>query len=131
MDKLDGASLKDLFSGLTEKKKYEISFDLGPVKNGILLQKGDELNDLVDEWKQKISKQLNIQVDEVILVNPKNKNGLCSLDFVPNQVNISYQKLKNFNEIKNIEEKSLIEECQLNTDIFDPNHNNQDGGWGI
>ena len=47
MDKLDGASLQYLFSGLTEKKKYEISFDLGPVKNGILLQKGDELD---DEW---------------------------------------------------------------------------------
>ena len=131
MDKLDGASLQYLFSGLTEKKKYEISFDLGPVKNGILLQKGDKLNEFVDEWKQKISKQLNLQVDEVILVNPKNKNGLCSLDFVPNQVNIAYQKLKDFNEIKNIEEKSLIEECQLNIDIFDPKHNNQDGGWGI
>ena len=131
MDKLDGASLQYLFSGLTEKKKYEISFDLGPAKNGILLQKGEELDDFVDEWKQKISKQLNIEKDEVILVNPKNNNGLCSLDFVPNQINISYQKLNNFNEIKNIKEKSLIEECQLNTDIFDPEHNNQDGGWGI
>ena len=131
-DKLDGASLQYLFSGLTEKKKYEIYFELGPEKNNVLLQKGNELNDFIEEWKQKISSKLNINKNNVFLVNPKEKNGLCSLDFVSYEGdNVSYHQLKNFKEIKDIEEKYLIEGCQLNVDIFDPFHNNKDGGWGI
>ena len=53
-NKLDGASLQYLFNGFTEKKKYEIHFDLEPKKNNILLQKGDELNVFIEEWKTKI-----------------------------------------------------------------------------
>ena len=131
MDKADGATLQYLFNGFTEKKKYEIQFDLGTEKNSILLQKGDELNYFIEEWKSKISKTLNLNLNEVFLVNPKDKNGLVSLDFVSNEINIPYNQLKNYKEIKNIEEKSLIEGCQLNTDIFDSIGNNQDGGWGI
>ena len=58
---------------------------------------------------------------------------MCSLDLFQNKsdVNINIKKLKSFDEIKNIEEKPLIEACQLNLDIFDPAGDNQDGGWGI
>ena len=38
-NKLDGASLQYLFNGFTEKKKYEIQFNLNKDKNEILLQK--------------------------------------------------------------------------------------------
>ena len=41
------------------------------------------------------------------------------------------KKLSDFNEIRYIHEKSFIEACQLNYNIFDPYYNNQDGGWGI
>ena len=126
---LDGASLQYLFNGFTEKKKYEIHFKLEPEKNNILLQKGDDLTNFIDEWKTKISNHLNIDKTEIFLVNPKDKKGLC-LDLVTNEGSLQYKKLKQFKEIKNIEEKSLIEGCQLNIDIFDPAHNNQDPGWG-
>ena len=126
---LDGASLQYLFNGFTEKKKYEIHFKLEQEKNNILLQKGDELNNFIDEWKTKISNHLKIDKKEIFLVNPKDKEGLC-LDLVTDEGFLQYKKLKHFHEIKKIEEKSLIEGCQLNIDIFDPAHNNQDPGWG-
>ena len=126
---IDGVSLQYLFNGFTEKKKYEIQFNLGKKKDDILLQKGDELNDFIEEWKKKISNQLNIDKNEIFLVNPKDKLGLC-LDMVTNEANVEYNKLKkNFKEIKNIEEKSLIEGCQLNTEIFEPKFNNKNQGW--
>ena len=53
MNNLDGASLQYLFNGFTEKKKYEINFDLEPEKKAILLQKGEDLSNFIDEWKQK------------------------------------------------------------------------------
>ena len=126
---LDGASLQYLFNGFTEKKKYVLQFNLEK-KNDILLKKGDELTDFIEEWKQKISNQLNIDKNEIFLVNPKDKQGLC-LDMVSNEANIEYNKLKNFKEIKDIEEKSLIEGCQLSTEIFEPKFNSQDPKWGI
>ena len=95
------------------------------------MKKGDELNNFINKWKLKIANQININVNDVFLVNPKEKNGLFSLDFRSNESNISYNKLKNFHEIKNVKEKCLIEGCQLNSDIFDPDGNNEDGGWGI
>ena len=133
MDKMDGVSLQYLFSGLTEKKKLELVFDLGNKTNKKLLQKGKELKNFISEWKIKLSQKLNTELNDIILVNPKEKNGLCSLDLLHNKsnVNSTINKIKSFNEIKNIEEKPLIEACQLVMDIFDSAGNNQDGGWAI
>ena len=133
IEKLDGASLQYLFSGLTEKKKLELSFDLGDNKTKKLLQKGKELQNFISELKVKFSQLLNTDANDIILVNPKEKKGLCSLDFLlnKNNSNIVINKLKNISQIKNIEEKPLIEACQLNIDIFDSEGNNQDGGWAI
>ena len=126
---LDGATLQYLFNGFTEKKKYVLQFDLEKEKNDVLLQKGDELTNFIEEWKQKISERLSIDIKELFLVNPKNKEGLC-LDMVSNEAKIEYNKLRDFKEIKNVEEKSLIEGCQLSTDIFEPRFNNKDPNWG-
>ena len=128
-NKIDGANLQYLFNGFTEKKKYEIKFGLEKNKINILLQKGNELNNFIDEWKTKISNILKIDQDKLYLVNPKYNSGFC-LDLITNEGKIHYNKLKNFNEIKDINEKPLIEGCQLNADIFDPAHNNQDPNWG-
>ena len=128
-NKIDGANLQYLFNGFTEKKKYEVKFGLEKNKTNILLQKGNELNNFIDEWKTKISNKLKIDQDKLYLVNPKYNSGFC-LDLIINEGIIHFNKLKKFNEIKDINEKPLIEGCQLNADIFDPDHNNQDPNWG-
>ena len=98
---LEGATLQYLFNGFTEKKKYELQFNLEKEKNDVLLQKGDELTKFIEEWKHKISERLNIDIKELFLVNPKDKQGLC-LDMVWNEAKIEYNKLKDFTEIKNV-----------------------------
>ena len=126
---INNAFLQYLFNGFTEKKKYEIEFELENAEKTILLKKGEELNNFIDKWKTKISNHLKIDKSEIFLVNPKDNNGFF-LDLVTNEGSINYNKIKNFNEIKNIEEKALLEGFQLNTDIFEPCFNNHDPGWG-
>ena len=47
--KIDGATLQYLFNGLSEKKKYEVKFGLDNNKTNILLKKGEELNNFIDD----------------------------------------------------------------------------------
>ena len=133
-DKLCEASLQYLFCGLFIKKKIEINFNLEPGKVDLLNKKEDELSGFIEEWKNKISNQLNINVKELSLINPKKKSdNSFSLDLISDDDTIFgyIKKLYDFDEINYIHEKSLIEACQLNNNIFDPNYNNEDGSWGI
>ena len=130
---LSGASLQYLFGGLTEKKKFKLFLNLDNNDNNKFIEKEDELNELIDNFKNKFSEKLKIKKDDILLVNPKYNNGQCTLDLIPgdNSNLTTINKLKEYKEIKEIEEKPLIEGCQLNSDIFDPEGNNQDGGWAL
>ena len=68
------------------------------------------------------------------MINPKDKNHLCSLDLISNEINNNnvveiINKLKDFDEIKNLNQKPFLEGCQLSTIIFDPKWNNLLGEW--
>ena len=133
-DKLSEASLQYLFCGLFVKKKIEINFNLEQGQVDLLNKREDELSDFIEEWKNKISNQLNINKKELSLINPmKKSDNSFSLDLISDDDTIFgyIKKLYDFDEINYIHEKSLIEACQLNNNIFDPNYNNEDGGWGI
>ena len=133
-DKLSDACLQYLFCGLTEKKKFEINFKLEPRKIDKLNKKKEELSEFIEEWRKKISNKINIDKKDISLINPKKKGiDSFSLDLVLNDDSIIQNKnkiLSNFNEIIDIEEKSFIESCQLNNNIFDQQFDNQDGFWG-
>ena len=130
---LNGASLQYLFGGLTEKKKFKLLLNLDKNDSNKFIEKEDEFNELIDNYKNKFSIKLKIKKDDILLVNPKYNNGQCTLDLIPgDNSNLTViNQLKEYKEVKEIEEKPLIEGCQLNSDIFDPAGNNQDGGWGI
>ena len=87
----------------------------------------------IDKLKTKFSTKLSINKEDILLVNPKYNKGQCTLDFVSedNHISKTINKLKEYPEIKEVELKPLIEGCQLNSNIFDPSGDNQDGGWGI
>jgi len=132
-NELDGASLQYLFGGLTEKKKYKLHLNLDKKDNNKFIEKEDELKELIDNLRIKFSEKLKIKEDDILLVNPNYNKGQSTLDLIPedNSIFKTINKLKEYKEIKEIEEKPLIEGCQLNSDLFDPAGNNQDGGWGI
>jgi len=87
----------------------------------------------MDLWKTNFSIKWKTNKNDILLVNPKYNNGYCCLDLVSEDISIksTINKLKEYNYIQEIQEKPLIEGCQLNSDIFDPAWNSQDGGWGI
>ena len=133
-DKLSDACLQYLFCGLLDKKKFEINFKLKPRKIDKLNKKEEELSEFIEEWRNKISNKINIDKKSISLINPKRKGkDSFSLDLVSNYDSIIQNEnkiLSNFNEINYIQEKSFIESCQLNNNIFDRKYNNQDGFWG-
>ena len=133
-DKLSDACLQYLFCGLLDKKKFEINFKLKPRKIDKLNKKEEELSEFIEEWRNKISNKINIDKKSISLINPKRKGkDSFSLDLVSNDDSIIQNEnkiLSNFNEINYIQEKSFIESCQLNNNIFDRKFNNQDGFWG-
>ena len=133
-EKLSDACLQYLFCGLFDKKKIEINFKLESNIIEILNKKEKDLSNFIDEWKEKIANKLNIKKEEISLINPKKKqDGTFSLDLVSNDDSIfkvDINNIFNFNEINYIQEKSFIESCQLNNNIFEPRYNNQDGFWG-
>ena len=97
-------------------------------------KKEDELYEFIEEWKRKISNQIKIEKKMISLINPKKKGmDSFSLDLISDDDSIfkDIKKLSDFNEINFIHEKSLIEACQLNNNLFDPNYNNEDGCWGL
>ena len=51
--------LQYLFNGFTEKKKYEIEFELENAEKTILLKKGEELNNFIDKIHGKQKFQIN------------------------------------------------------------------------
>ena len=128
-----GASLQYLFAGLTEKKKYKIKLNLNKNDNDIFIKKEDELNNLIDNFKNKFSYALNTNKNDILLINPKYENGQSSFDLFSEDNNIykNINNLKLLNEVTDIKESPLIEGCQLNSGIFDPKLNNKDGGWAI
>ena len=133
MNKLDGASLQYLFGGLTEKNKFKIFLNLDENNKNKFKEKKDDLTELMDLLKTNFSIKLKTNKNDILLVNPKYNNGYCCVDLVSEDISIksTINKLKEYNYIQEIQEKPLIEGCQLNSDIFDPAWNNQDGGWGI
>ena len=126
-------SLKYIFTGLSEKNKYKIYFNIDNNRKDKLLEKGKELINFIDSWKTIISNELKLNKKDIFLVNPQNSNEEFSLDLISNEKN----NIKNINlleknvDIKKIEEKCFIEGCQLSPDIFNHKYDNQDGGWGI
>jgi len=131
--KLDGTSLQYFFCGLTEKKKFKILMDLDQNKSKKFKEKTDELIKTINTLKIYFSIKLKINKNDIFLVNPNYNNGYCTLDLVSEEPSIesTINNLKEFNYIKEIQKKPLIEGCQLNSDIFDPIWDNQDGGWAI
>ena len=125
-------SLLALFS-LGNKKKYELHFNIEKIKKYIILNKPKEKNKFLKEWKAKISKELKIDENKIILEDVH--SGCLSAYFATFGLSVEEeQKLINnlgqINEIIKINEMPVIEYLELNPNILDQ-FGNRFKDWGI
>ena len=133
--------LEFIMSGMIEKKKFNLHFDLGEKTNNELLNNKDKQNEFNKKIAKKISLAYNIPEDEIILTNPQKGSYEIQLIFQSeefNDINLNInslkQKFKNdkdFKEISNlkdIQKKLIMEGCKLSPNMLDSN-GNRISGW--
>ena len=126
------ASIQTLFS-FGNQKKYELHFDFGEDNNKKILNDPEEKEKFLNDWKIKISQKLNIGEDDLILTNIHKGSvavHLVIINSTPTQEKKAVVCLKEFDEIKKINEKPMIEILQISPDILDK-RGNRFKHWGI
>ena len=126
-DRIDLASIQFIFSGLINKKKYKIGFSekIGVEIYTCVINELTERKKFIEEWKTKISKNIKVNKDLIILTNPRTINNRLYMDlaFNPKLGSINEQTLRN--TLKKIDiikviKRPLLEGCRLSANIFDP-----------
>ena len=130
-DRIDLAAIQFIFSGLISKKKFKILFNF--TENEIICFKFnvEYKKELIDDWKDKISKKLKVNKKLLILTNLREEENKYYMDlaFNPEVSNINTtdengikQKLVE-GKIQDVKMIPLLEGCRLSSNIFDPNYN--------
>ena len=126
------ASIQTLFS-LGNQIKYELHFDFGEDTNRKILNNPEAKEKFLKDWKIKIAQKLNINDDDLILTNVHRGSvavHLVIINSTPTQEKKAIICLKEYNEIKKINEKPMIDILQISPDILDK-RGNRYKGWGI
>ena len=123
-DRIDLSAIQFIFSGLINKKKYKLKFNVNEYH--IICITGDISfkKKFIDKWKGIIATKLNINKGLIILTNPRQENGKLFLDLAFNpkvnflKENFVKQKLLH-DEIIDCKMIPLLEACRLSPNIFD------------
>ena len=130
-------SLQFLINGMSDKTKYDLHFDFGEEKNEQLLNDENERKLFHDKLRKKLSKDYNINEEDIIISFPRKGSYQVSiifksLDFKLNKEEL-LQKFQNENDelgkLKDIEEGIILGGCKLKNSMLDYRGNNKDGGW--
>ena len=108
-------------------------FDFGEDTNRKILNNPEEKEKFLKDWKIKIAQKLNINDDDLILTNVHRGSvavHLVIINSTPTQEKKAIICLKEYNEIKKINEKPMIDILQISPDILDK-RGNRYKGWGI
>ena len=127
-DRIDLASIQLIFSGLINKKKFKLFFN---VSEDVIITFKVDLDykkKFIDNWKNTISNRLNINKNLIILTNSRKEGQYLCMDLAFNpevdmrNENFIKQKLVQ-GEIINCQMIPLLEGCRLSPGIFDSNFN--------
>ena len=133
-------SLQFITNGLIYKKKYSLKFDFGEEKNEILLEKGKEYSNFVEKLRKKLSRDYNINPEEIIITYPEKGSFEVQVIFQIgefNNLNITefenkFKNEKEFEELKFL--KSIHTDVLMGAYKLTKNHldarGNRNDGWG-
>ena len=123
-DRIDLSAIQFIFSGLINKKKYKLKFNVNEDHIVCLNHDISYKKIFIDKWKGIIATNLNVNKNLVILTNPREENGKLILDLAFNpsvlilNENLVKQKLVH-DEIIDCTTLPLLEACRLSPSIFD------------
>ena len=127
-----------IVNGMIHKKKYDLHFDFGEERNEQLLCNEFEQKKFKDTVKKKICQKFGISEDTIILTDPQRGSFQLSLFESDKFQNLSLEKFKKefydddlLCNLKEIQEKNILEGCRLKRKMLDSKGNQYDGGWGI
>ena len=131
-------ALQFMINGMGMQKKYSLHFDLGEERNEELLNDKEEQRKFNDKLKKKLSKEYNIDEDEIIISFPQKGSYQITVIFKQKEFFDLKKKdlLEKFKDepelgkLKDLHEDLIMSGCKLTPDMFDSKGNNKDGGWG-
>ena len=132
-------ALQFMINGMGMQKKYKFHFDFGEERNEQLLNDEQEQKIFNDKLKRKLSKEFNIDEDEIIISFPQKGSYLITAiikqkEFFELDKKQLIEKFKNepeLGKLKDLHTDLILSGCKLTPDMFDSRGNNKDGGWGI
>ena len=135
--KIAQASLQFLVNGMSEKPKYNLHFDFGDDKNKQLLNDENERKKFHDKLRKKLSKEYNINEEEIIITFPRKGSYQVTIIFKSKDFNLNENDLMNkfknvkgeLSKLKKIESGIILGGCKLSQSMLDYRGNNKDGGW--
>ena len=132
--------LQFITSGLYNKQKYDLHFDLGEERNEEILNNEKEYEKFKNDIKLKLSKDYNIPIEKIIVTFPQKGSLHVQVIFQSDQFNNLdkndfLNKFKNdseFKELRNLKEihsDVILKICKLSKNMLDERGNRSEG-WG-
>ena len=129
--------LQFLVNGMSNRNKYNLYFDFGDEKNSKLLNDEEERIKFHEKLRKKLSKEYNINEDDIIITFPRKGSYQVSVIFKSEDFTLNEEELKEkfkdekdeLGKLKQIEKGIIIDGCILNPSMLDFRGNNKDGGW--
>ena len=116
---MEKISIQSIFS-LINQKKYEFHLNFGEEKNIKILEDKISKEQFLKDWKMKLSKELNIKKENIIITDIHRGSIIFNVSIVDERVELDkIEKLEKFDEILTIKEKPIIEDIFINFSIFD------------
>ena len=135
--------LQFMVNGLSQKRKYNLYFDIDLERNEVLLDNKEETDKFINKLRKKLSKELSKEYnisedseDDIIITNPKRGRSFQlsvifktrDLDLTKNEL---IEKFQNELELKTLKIRKdlLLNACKISEGMFDKK-GNKDSGWG-
>jgi len=130
-------NMQFLINGMSNRNKYDLHFDFDEAKTEKLLNDEEERIKFHDKLRKKISKEYNINEEDIIVTFPRKGCYQVSVIFKSEDFNLNEEELKEkfisekdeLGKLKQIQKKIILEGCKLNSKMLDYRGNNKDGGW--
>ena len=119
--KIEVFSIQSLFS-LIDQKKYELHFDFDQDINQKILNNPLEKEKFIESWRKKLSQKLNINPNNIVFrdIHHERLSFYISIINEKKEYETKLKELKNFDGLKKVEEKPMLEFLQISSSILDP-----------